>query len=141
MFLVFGTSKVNSTFSRVGRRSLPSAPASRTISQDTLKRWEHSFRELSVMCNQAAWQSRCLTKVQDSMVTHLKTLRTDKGKGKASERTQQAVEELECLVTFNWSISQAMQRTMQDPSEGILLAWQTSLWCIETATWSIYVVG
>ena len=72
----------------------------------------------SVMCNQAAGLSRCLTKVQNSMVTHLKTLHVDKARGKAAERTQQAVEELEYLVTFNRSISQAMQHTMQVLSEG-----------------------
>ena len=71
------------------------------------------------MCSQAAGLSRCLTKVQDFMVTHLKILRVDKAKGKAAERTQRAVEELEYLVTFNRSISQAMQRTMQDLSEGV----------------------
>ena len=114
--------KLNSAFSRVARCSLPSAPASRTISQDTLRHWEHSFREQSVMCNQAAELSRCLVKVQDSKVTHLKTLHTDKRKVKASERMQQAVEELEYLVTFNQSISQAMQRTMQDWSEGIFIS-------------------
>ena len=92
--------KLNSAFSRVARRSLPPAPASSTISRATLRHWEHSAREHSVMCNQAAGLSRCLTKVQDSMVTHLKTLRIDKGKGKASERTQQAVEELEYLGDF-----------------------------------------
>ena len=110
--------KLNSTFTRVARRSLPSAPASRTCSQDTLRRWERVFREQSVMCNQTASLSRCLTKVQDSMVTQLKSLRVDTEKGKAAERTQQAVEELEYLVTFNRSISQAMQRTMQDLSDG-----------------------
>ena len=41
------------------------------------------------------------------------------GKGKASEIMQQAVEELEYLVTFNRSMSQAMECTMQDLSEGI----------------------
>ena len=114
--------KLNSTFTRVARRSLPSAPASRTFSQDTLRRWERAFREQSVMCNQAAGLSRCLTKVQDSMVTQLKSLRVDTGKGKAAERTQQAVEELEYLVTFNRSISQAMQCTMQDLSEGVFIS-------------------
>ena len=74
------------------------------------------------MCNQAAGLSRCLTKVQDSMVTHLKTLRVDKATGKAAARTQLAVEELEYLVTFNQSISQAMQRTMQDLSEGVFIS-------------------
>ena len=74
------------------------------------------------MCNQAAGLSRCLTKVQDSMVTQLKSLRVDTGKGKVAERTQQAVEELEYLVTFNRSISQAMRRTMQDLSEGVFIS-------------------
>ena len=114
--------KLNSTFSRVARHSLPSAPASHTFSQDTLRRWERAFQEQSVMCNQAAGLSKCLTKVQDSMVTQLKTLRVDKTEGKAAKRTQQAVEELEYLVTFNRSISQAMQRTMQDLSEGVFIS-------------------
>ena len=43
------------------------------------------------MCNQTAGLSRCLTKVQDPMVTHLKTLHVDKTKGKAAERMQQTV--------------------------------------------------
>ena len=73
------------------------------------------------MCNQAAGLSRCLTKVQDSMVTQHKTLHLDKGKGKASGRMQQAVDELEYLVTFNRSISQAMAHTMQDLSEGVFI--------------------
>ena len=42
--------------------------------------------------------------------------------GKAAERTQQVVKELEYLVTFNRSISQAMQRTMQDLSEGVFIS-------------------
>ena len=56
------------------------------------------------------------------MVTQLKSLRVDTGKGKPAERMQQAVEELEYLVTFNRSISQAMQRTMQDLSEGVFIS-------------------
>ena len=64
--------KLNSTFIRVARRSSPSAPASRTFRQDTLRLWDRAFQEQSVMCNQAAGLSRYLTKVQDSMVTQLK---------------------------------------------------------------------
>ena len=112
--------KLNSTFSRVARHSLPSAPVSRTISQRTLRHRERAVWEQSVMYNQAAGLSRFWTKVQDSMVTHL--LRVDKSKGKAAERTQQAVDELEYMVTFNRSISQAMQRTMQDFSEGVFIS-------------------
>ena len=56
------------------------------------------------------------------MSTQLKNLHLDKGKGKSSKRMQQAVDEREYLVTFNWSISQAMARTMQDLSEGIFIS-------------------
>ena len=56
------------------------------------------------------------------MVTQLKSLRFDSSKGKSAEKQQQAVEELEYLVTFNRSISQAMQRTMQDLSEGVFIS-------------------
>ena len=35
------------------------------------------------------------------MSTQVKNLHSDKGKGKSSERMQQAVDELEYLVTFN----------------------------------------
>ena len=72
------------------------------------------------MCNQAAGLSRCLTRVQDSMSTQLKTLHLD-SKGKSSEKMKQAVNELEYRTTFNRSISQAMARTMQDLSEGIFI--------------------
>ena len=64
--------------------------------------------------------ARCLTRVQDSMSTPLKTLHLD-SKGKSSEKVKQAVNELEYLTTFSWSISQAMARTMQDLSEGVFI--------------------
>ena len=72
------------------------------------------------MCNQAAGLSRCLTRVQEAMSAQLKTLHLDK-KGKSSARTKQAVDELDYLVTFNRSITQAMARTMQDLSEGVFI--------------------
>ena len=52
----------------------------------------------------------------------LKTLHLDSTKGKSSERLRNAVDELDYLVTFNRSISQAMARTMQDLSEGIFIS-------------------
>ena len=113
--------KLNSSFSRVATHSLPSAPPSRPVFQETLMKWERSAREQTLMCNQAAGFSWCITKVQDPMVAQLKTLQTDMGKGKTSGRSQHAFDELEYLVTFNRSITQAMARTMQDLSEGIFI--------------------
>ena len=110
--------KLKSTFSIVARHSLPSAPASWCINQDTLCHWERAAREQTFMCNQAAGLSRCLTRVQNAMVAQLKTLHLDKGQGKAPGRSQQAVDELDYLVTFSRSITQVMARTMQDLSEG-----------------------
>ena len=110
----------DSESTRVARRNLPTAPPSRAFSQDLLRRWERAAREQTIMCNQAAGLSRCLSRVQDSMATQLKTLRLD-SKGKSSEKMKQAVNELEYLTTFNRSISQAMARTMQDLSEGVFI--------------------
>ena len=101
-------------------RNLPTAPPSRAFSQELLRRWERAAREQTIMYNQAAGLSRCLTRVQDSMATQLKTLHLN-SKGKSSEKMKQAVSELEYLTTFNRSISQAMARTMQDLSEGIFI--------------------
>ena len=112
--------KLNHSFSRVARRNIPTAPPSRALSQDLLRCWERAAREQTIMCNQAAGLSRCLTRVQDSMTTQLKTLRLD-SKGKSSEKMRQAVSELEYLTTFNRSISQAMARTMQDLSKAVFI--------------------
>ena len=114
--------KLNSAFSQVARCSLPTAPPSRAFNQDMLRRWERAAREQTVMCNQAAGLSRCLTRVQDAMSSQLKSLHLDSSKGKSSERMRQAVDELDYLVTFNRSISQAMARTMQDLSEGVFIS-------------------
>ena len=62
------------------------------------------------------------TLVDPADVSVLKSLHVDKGKGKSSERMQQAVDELEYLFTFNGSISQAMARTMQYLSEGVFIS-------------------
>ena len=114
--------KLSSAFSRIARRSLPAAPPSRTFRQDMLRHWERAAREQTVTCNQAAGLSRCFTKVQDAMSAQLKNLHLGKGKGKSSERMQQAIDELEYSVTFNRSISQGMARTMQYLSEGVFMS-------------------
>ena len=68
------------------------------------------------MCNQAAGLSRCLTRVQDSMNSQLKTLRLD-SKGKSSEKVKQAVSELEYLTT---STGQYLKQ-WQDLSEAVFI--------------------
>ena len=113
--------RLNSTFPRIANRSLPSAPASRPVSQDTLRKWERAARDQSYMCNQAAAFSRCLTKVQDNMTSQLKLIQGVTSKGKSASKITQGAEELDFLVTFNRSITQAMARTMQDLSEGVFV--------------------
>ena len=84
--------KLNHSFSRVARRNLPTAPPSRAFSQDLLRHWDRAAHEQTIMCNQAAGLSRCLTRAQDSMATQLNTLHLD-SKGKSSEKMKQAVSE------------------------------------------------
>ena len=108
-------SKVNSTYSRIAKAAgiASTAPPSRQISQDNLRRWEKSAREASIICNQAAAFNRCLYKVQDSMQTHLKVVKSDLSKGKSSERLSQASDELQFLLNFNSSITQSLAKTLE----------------------------
>ena len=130
--------KLNSEVSRVARRNLPTAPPSWALSQDILRHWERAASELSAMCNQAAGLSRCFTMVQDAMSTLLNNLHVEKGKGKSSERRQQAVDKLEYLVTLTGQSPKPWPgqcRTYQKVRSSVS---QTSLLCVETAIWTIY---
>ena len=100
--------RLNSSFPRIADRSLPSAPASRPVSQDTLRKWERAARDQTYMCNQAAVFIRCLTKVQENMSNQLKVIQGITTKGKSSNKLTQAADELDFLVTFNrlWLIYQ-----------------------------------
>ena len=52
------------------------------------------------------------------MASQLKIIQSVTCKGKSATKVSQAADELDFLVTFNRSITQAMARTMQDLSEG-----------------------
>ena len=114
--------RLNSSFPRIAGRSLPSAPASHPVSKDTLRKWERAARDQTYMCNQAAVFSRCLTKVQENMTSQLKIIQGITAKGKSSTKVHQATDELDFLVTFNRSITQALARTMQDLSDGVFIS-------------------
>ena len=88
-------SKLNSCFSRFTRQlSLTSTPPTlRHLSQETLRKWEKSSREATVICNQAASFNRCLFKVQQSMQEQMKTIRSE-SKGKGSAKVSPALDEL-----------------------------------------------
>ena len=115
-------SKFNSSYGRIakytGLSSTP--PASRRISQETLRRWERSARETSVICNQAASFNRCLFKVQQNMKDHLKILKAE-NKGKGSSKASAAAEELTYLMDFNSSITQAAAKSMEHLSEFVFV--------------------
>ena len=113
-----GHSKLNSSFGRITRKATLAStpPASRRISQDTLRRWERTAREASVVCNQAASFNRCLFKVQADMQSQLRTVRSE-GKGKGSAKVSEAKEELQFLMEFNSSITQAAAKAMEHLTE------------------------
>ena len=91
-------------------------PTSRRISQETLRRWEKSAREATVICNQAASFNRCLFKVQQNMQEQFKIVRSE-SKGKSSSKVPTAMEEMQYLMNFNSSICQAAAKTMENLTE------------------------
>ena len=97
--------KLNSSCSRIALSSglATPAPASRPLSQETLRRLEKSAHEASYICNQAAGFSRCLSKVQSSMQVQIRKIQSEQSKGKSSENTSSATDELHYLVNFNSS--------------------------------------
>ena len=109
-----GSTKLNGSFGRISRKvgMTSTPPASRRISQDTLRKWEKSAREASVICNQSASFNRCLFKVQQEMQAQLKTIRGE-AKGKASKKVSEASDELQFLMNFNNSITQAAAKAME----------------------------
>ena len=111
-------SKLNSSYSRIAKYTglLSTPPASRRISQETLHRWERSARETSVICNQAASFNHCVFKVQQNMKDQLKILKAE-NKGKGST----AAEELNYLMDFNSSITQAAAKSMEHLSEFVFI--------------------
>ena len=117
-----GPSKLNNSFGRIARRAALAAtpPGSRRISQDTLRRWERTAREASVVCNQTASFNRCLFKVQGEMNAHLKVIRNE-NKGKVSNKLSEAAEELQFLMEFNSSITQAAAKAMEHLTDFVFL--------------------
>ena len=113
-----GHSKLNSSFGRIARKAALAStpPASRRISQDTLRRWERTAREASVVCNQTASFNCCLFKVQANMQSQIRTVRGE-GKGKGSAKVSEATEELQFLMEFNSSITQAAAKAMEHLTE------------------------
>ena len=106
-------SKLNSSYSRIARQagSSSSLVASRRILQETLHKWEKLAREATVICNQAASFNWCLFKVQQDMQAQLKAIRAE-SKGKSSSKVSSATDELQYLMEFNASITQAAAKTM-----------------------------
>ena len=77
--------------------------------------------EATVICNQAASFNRCLLKVQQDMQSQLKSVRSDT-KGKSSTKVSTAMDELQYLMDFNASISQAAAKTMEPLSEFVFIS-------------------
>ena len=117
-----GPAKLNNSFGRISRKATLAAtpPASRRISQDTLRHWERMAREASVVCNQTASFNRCLFKVQGAMQAQLKVIRLE-NKGKVSKKLSEAAEELQFLMEFNSSITQATAKAMEHLTDFVFI--------------------
>ena len=107
-------SKLNSSYTRIARKAgmASTPPVSHRISQDTLRRWEQTAREATVICNQAASFNCCMFKVQQDMNSQLKAVRLE-GKGKGSTKSSEALDELQHPMEFNSSITQSAAKAME----------------------------
>ena len=105
-------SHLNSSYSRISRQpGLASTPPTwRHISQETLRNWEKSPREATVICNQAASFNRCLFKIQQRMQDQLKAIRSE-SKVKTTSKVSTATDELQYLMDFY--ITQTVAKTME----------------------------
>ena len=74
-----------------------------------------------MICNQAASFNRCLFKVQQNMKEQLKTVRTE-SKDKSSSKVSIAMDELQYLMNFNSSITQAAAKTMEHLTEFVFIS-------------------
>ena len=117
-----GASRLNSTYLRIARQAgiATSPPMSRPISQESLRKWERSARESTVICNHAASFNRCLLKIQENMNTQLKAIRVE-SKGKTATKVSSAVDELQFFQDFNSSVCQAMAKSMEHLTEFVFV--------------------
>ena len=113
LFLPGTPTHLNSTVHISGQAGIASnSPQSCTISQETLRKWEKTARESSVICNQAAGFNQCLVKAEQEMQSQLKAIRVEH-KGKSAAKLSVATEELQFLMDFSSSICQAMAKSME----------------------------
>ena len=78
-----------------------------------------------------------LTKVQENMTSQLKIIQGVTSKAKSLSKLHQATDELDFLVTFNRTITQAMARTMQDLSDGVFINMANLTLVDGTVTWTL----
>ena len=116
--------RLNNTYNRIARHSVTTrSPPSRPIPQEVLRRWERALKDSSVICNQSAGFSRCLTQVQEDLSNHLRVLQDDRAVDNLAPETQNSLSEIGFLVDFNNRISRAMARSMQDISDFVFNMW------------------
>ena len=85
------------------------------------KHMGETTRQATVICNQAASFNRCFFKVQQNMQEQLKTVCTE-SKGKSSSTVSTPMDELQYLMNFNSSITQAAAKTMEHLTEFIFIS-------------------
>ena len=74
-----------------------------------------------MICNQAASFNRCLFKVQQGMQTQLKAIWTER-KEKSASKVALATDELQYLMDFNASITQAVAKTMEHLTDSVFVS-------------------
>ena len=121
------SSRLHRSYLRIARQAgiASNPPQSHPISQETLRKWEKTARESSIICNQAAGFNR-LVKVQQDIQYQFKAIRLEH-KGKSAAKLSAATEELQFLMDFNSSVCQAMAKSMEHLTDFVFVNGQRDI--------------
>ena len=107
--------KNNSQMSRIIRPAvMQKPPSSRTISQETLKRWERAARNDTYVCNQVSGFARCQSQVLGDLDEKLAAIRA---LPEVPKEVMKALDGLDSLLGFNKRVTASIQRSIKDLTE------------------------
>ena len=121
--------KANSQFPRITKAAayLATGPPSRSITQESLCRWERTAREDSYIIKHAAGFNRCSTELQDRMSQNISLLSARLSKGKATKEVTNALNDLRDLMAFHQRVSVAMGTSLQHIADSLLVKYESGV--------------
>ena len=114
-------STLHSMYTRIAKPTgTASTPACHPLAQETARKFKKALKESSYVCNQVAGYNRYLTKFQGYIQDKIKVLEKELSKGKCSQQTFKALENLRDMSAFK-QVSFVVGKAMQHLSDTIFV--------------------